>query len=193
MLPHVMLILHKRPSFLPDITWHPLAAILRSTNGPWTSLPSWFWPLPSSFFLASVQSSPRACASDPSSHLSVLGTALKNPSSRACWAVLTFFCNFWAALRTRSSLKPFSWTKELNEAFNVRGFPFEVTFRVLGWSDVWLQGTTLWRLGRANPQVLSIAFSDRSPWDSTTFSKRSHGRGWASEQCLGRLLGTGSR
>ncbi|KAG9796292.1 hypothetical protein KCU88_g331, partial [Aureobasidium melanogenum] len=42
---------------------------------------------------------------------SVLGTALKNPSSLDCCAVLTFFCNFWAALRTRSSLKPFSLTR----------------------------------------------------------------------------------
>ena len=42
---------------------------------------------------------------------SVFCTGLKKPSNRACWAVLRFLFNLDAALRTRSSLKPFSCTR----------------------------------------------------------------------------------
>lgn len=44
---------------------------------------------------------------------SVLAMGLKKPSSRACVAVLRFFVKRVAALRTRSSLKPFSVTKNV--------------------------------------------------------------------------------
>ena len=44
---------------------------------------------------------------------SVFSIGLKKPSSRACCAVLTFLCSFWAPFRTRSSLKPFSPTRNL--------------------------------------------------------------------------------
>lgn len=42
---------------------------------------------------------------------SVFATGLKNPSRRACCAVFIFFVSLAAALRTRSSLKPFSVTR----------------------------------------------------------------------------------
>lgn len=44
---------------------------------------------------------------------SVFWTGLKKPSSRACCAVFTFFVNRVAALRTRSSLNPFSVTRNV--------------------------------------------------------------------------------
>ena len=44
---------------------------------------------------------------------SVLSTGLKNPSNRACCAVFRFFCSLVAAFLTRSSLKPFSSTRNL--------------------------------------------------------------------------------
>lgn len=46
---------------------------------------------------------------------SVFATGLKNPSRRACCAVFRFLVSLAAALRTRSSLKPFSVTRKFTK------------------------------------------------------------------------------
>lgn len=81
----------------------PLGLVLASFLAFWSSFAFFFC---SSFFSSFLRFRLRTSSS-------VLAMGLKNPSSRACVAVFRFFVSRVAALRTRSSLKPFSVTRKV--------------------------------------------------------------------------------